>query len=105
MTNKQIEDAFRHIADKINDIGRILAPLQLDHEHQTPILEDYRRSIWTLENKVNFLVDLLIEKGITDQVNLDEKWQQYLKKKVGVADDSGNMDGKMKVTYYGESNG
>ena len=60
MTPKQIEDAFKTVVEKINNIGRILAPLQFDAEHQGPILEDYRKSIWTLENKINFLVELLI---------------------------------------------
>jgi hypothetical protein len=65
------------------------------------MLDQYRMNIYNLELRVNLLIKMLEEKSLLVKGEYENRWPQYLKNDVGVIGPDGNMEGTLKVRFYG----
>lgn len=66
------------------------------------ILDEYRVTIYTMEQKQALLVKMLEEKGMMAKDEFNKRWPIYLKNDIGILGPDGVMDGSVKITQYGQ---
>lgn len=77
--------------------------LNLKVAQQGQLIDQYRINIYTLELRVNLLIKLLEEKGITAVGEFDKRWPHYLTHDVGAIGPDGVMEGSLKVQFYDQN--
>lgn len=98
--NQMVQPPVQQLIDKINEHAKALEQMQLIYNQQQQIIDQYRVSIFNSELRINLMVKILEEKGITVKEEFNQRWPLYLKNDVGVLGPDGRMEGSLKVTMY-----
>lgn len=76
--------------------------LSLRQGQQGQILEQYRSGAYNSDLRFTLLLKMLEEKGVMAKGEFDTRWPLYLKNDVGVVGPDGQMEGSLRVTFFGE---
>lgn len=77
-----------------------LISLKINQHNQ--ILDQYRTNFFNVELRSNLIIKMLEEKGIFVPGEFEKRWPVYLKNDVGVPGPNGEIEGNLKVTFYGQ---
>jgi len=66
------------------------------------ILDEYRVTIYTMEQKQALLIRMLEEKGMMAKGEFSKRWPVFLKNDIGVLGPDGLMEGSAKITFFGQ---
>lgn len=76
--------------------------LSIRTAQMTQILDEYRVTIYTLDQKFNLLIKMLEEKGLMAKDEFNKRWPIFLKNDIGVLGPEGVMEGSLMVKFYGQ---
>jgi len=76
--------------------------LSIRTAQMSQIMDEYRVTIYTMEQKQALLVKMLEEKGMMAKDEFNKRWPIYLKNDIGILGPDGVMDGSVKITQYGQ---
>jgi hypothetical protein len=101
--SESIENLKKATVASLESLKLSTDSLALRISQATQILDEYRVSLFNLNERVTLLTKMLEEKGIMAKDEFGKRWPLHLKNDVGVQGPDGLMDGSVKVVFYGIS--